>query len=139
MTKAKPTEKVDHFLHKHLPRETRERQTPTQRRCGGGSKFRIGCTLDFLFGKGIAELEVLELWKEANKTQDLTARSFGFFESEESEIRCEASEVLFDGRHEAGYLETIDPELPEVLECGEIAELQFFEPLEGEARGVADG
>ena len=137
MAETRPAKIRDHVLHKLLPRETREDQPSTQRRCGEGNERRITSVLLSLFGEGVADLKVLEIREESNKIQDFTGRTSGVFESEKSESRGEVSKALLNGRHEARYLETVYPELLEVFECGEITEGGRGKSFGGEFNSVA--
>lgn len=79
----------------------------------------------------------MEVREKSNKVQDLPARAFRVPQSEEPKSGGEMSEVPFDIRHEAGYLEIIYPELLKVRECGEVTEGGSAEPFWSELwRGV---
>jgi hypothetical protein len=118
----KPPKKDNHVLHKFHPRKTRERQSPSQRGCGEGDKFRIDCALLFLFWEAVAKFEVLEVWEEPNEIQDLPGRTSGFFEGKESKSRCEVSKAPLDVRHKAGYFEVIYSKFLDVRECGKVTQ-----------------
>ena len=68
----------------------------------------------------VEKLEILEVREEANKIQDLSTRTNGLFEGEESKGWREVPEALSDGWHKTGYFEKVYSEVLEVRERGKV-------------------
>jgi len=85
---AKSPKNGNHVLHKVLPHETHEHQPSLQWGYGEGNKCCISCVLLFIRGDVVVvvKLEVLEVRKEPDEIQDLSAGATGFFEGEE--LKC---------------------------------------------------
>jgi len=82
MTKTKSPKKHNHVLHEGFPRETRERQPPSQWGYGEGYERCVSLTLLLVLRVLVNNLEVLEIWEEADEIQDLSTRPAWLFEGE---------------------------------------------------------
>ena len=122
MTETKSPKKDSHILHKFLPCETSKCQPPAQRGYGEGQKGCVSCTLLFILGEGIVNLEVLQIWEESNEIQDLPTRAGGRFKSEEPKRWREVSKALLNGWHEVGYSEEVYSEFLEIRKCREMTQ-----------------
>jgi len=100
MTETKSGKKDNHVLHKLLPCETRECQSPIEGGYGEGYERGVGCTILCILGKGVVKLEVLEVWEESDEVQDLSASADRLFEGEESKCWREEPEALSNSWHE---------------------------------------
>ena len=120
--KTKPSEKGNHILHEFPLHETCECQPPRQRWDGEWNEVCARPVLLFLHRESVAELEVLEIWEESDKIEDLPARPSGFPESKESEARHEVPKELLNVWHETWYIEVVYSELLDVRKCGKIAQ-----------------
>ena len=87
------TKEIDHIPHKLLSCETRECKLPSQWRYGKGNKRHIIYTVLFLDRIRIVKLEILKAREEPDEIQDLSARTPGLFEGEESKRRGEVLKV----------------------------------------------
>jgi len=70
----------------------------------------------------VVEFQVLEVREETDEIQDLAARPFWLFESEESKRRREVSETPSNVRHEGGHMEIVYSEFLEVRKCGKVTQ-----------------
>ena len=128
-TETKAPKKVNHIFHEHLSRETCQCQSSSQWGYGEGNKRRIIFALLFLLFKIIIEFEVLEVRKESNEIQDLSARALGISKGEEPKGWREVSKVLSNVWHIAVYLEGIYPKLLEVRKGRKVTQGAFVKPV----------
>jgi len=132
VTKMESPKESNLVLHWFLHCETRQRQPPTQRGYGERNEVHISRAIPSLERGILAELEVLEIREESDEIQDLPRGASWFPESEESKSRREVSKVPLDVRHEAGYLEVVYSEVPEVFECGKVTQGEHVKTFGGE-------
>ena len=72
--------------------------------------------------------EVLEIQEEADEIQDLSARTNGLFEGEESKGWGEVPEALLNGWHKVGKMKEVYSKLLEIRERGEVKQVTLAEP-----------